>query len=372
VGSISRKTVAWVSGAALVVAGGTAGVVLAVQGGSGNGGQAAAAARVAATPPLKIVSISPANGTQNANGAGTVTVTYDRALPASTPLPTLSPAVAGSWQREGKTVVFTPAKPIAQGTMVMVSVPATQEGGIRTDATSSFTTGHFSTLRMQQILAQLGYLPLKWTPAAGATVPAGTAAAQLSAAYAPPKGTFTWEAGYPSQLHSFWDQGQSNTLTRGAIYGFQADHNLTIDGNPTAKVWTALLAAATADQKNTHGYSYAIASKSSPETLTIWHNGSQVFHSLANTGISVAPTAAGTYPVYLKYPFQVMSGTNPDGSHYSDPVSYVSYFNGGDAVHYFNRGSYGWPQSLGCVELPMTAAKQAYPNLPYGTLVTVS
>jgi hypothetical protein len=40
-------------------------------------------------------------------------------------------------------------------------------------------------------------------------------------------------------------------------------------------------------------------------------------------------------------------------------------------VHYFDRGSYGWPQSLGCVELPYGAAKTAYPYLPYGTLVTV-
>jgi lipoprotein-anchoring transpeptidase ErfK/SrfK len=53
-------------------------------------------------------------------------------------------------------------------------------------------------------------------------------------------------------------------------------------------------------------------------------------------------------------------------------VSWVSYFNGGDAVHYFPRGSFGFPQSLGCVELPYTAAKQAYPYLPYGTLVTVT
>jgi hypothetical protein len=28
--------------------------------------------------------------------------------------------------------------------------------------------------------------------------------------------------------------------------------------------------------------------------------------------------------------------------------------------------------SLGCVELPYTAAEQAYPYLPYGTLVTVT
>jgi hypothetical protein len=371
VGSISRKTVAWVSGAALAIAGGTAGVVLAVQGGTGGGGQATAAAKVAAAPPLRIVSISPANGAQDANGASTITVTYNEKLPGNAPLPTLSPAVAGDWQRTGKTAVFTPSAAVSEGTLVTVTAPGLQDG-IRTESTSSFTTGHFSMLRMQQVLAQLGYLPMKWTQTAGAAVPAGNAAAQVSAAYAPPKGKFSWEKGYPSTLHSFWDQGQSNTLTLGALYGFQADHKLTIDGKPTAKVWAALLKAAAADQKNTHGYSYAVASKSSPETLTIWHNGEQVFHALANTGIGVAPTVSGTFPVYLKYPFQVMSGTNPDGSHYSDPVSWVSYFNGGDAVHYFSRGSYGWPQSLGCVELPMTSAKAAYPYLPYGTLVTVT
>ena len=94
--------------------------------------------------------------------------------------------------------------------------------------------------------------------------------------------------------------------------------------------------------------------------------------SLANTGIPVRPTADGTFPVYLRYRFQVMRGTNPDGSHYADPVSFVAYFNGGDAVHYFPRGAYGYEQSLGCVELPYTEAEQAWPYLTYGSLVTVT
>jgi hypothetical protein len=50
----------------------------------------------------------------------------------------------------------------------------------------------------------------------------------------------------------------------------------------------------------------------------------------------------------------------------------VSYFNGSDAVHYYPRGSYGWPQSLGCVELPYDQAQKAWPFLTYGTLVTVA
>jgi hypothetical protein len=50
----------------------------------------------------------------------------------------------------------------------------------------------------------------------------------------------------------------------------------------------------------------------------------------------------------------------------------VAYFRAGEAVHYFPRGSYGFPQSLGCVELPLDAAARAWPYLTYGSLVTVT
>jgi hypothetical protein len=358
--------VAWAAGAALAVGGGTAAIVIAAQGGgpAGMGSTTAAAVKVV---PLRLVSISPATGSQAVNGATDITVTYNQPLPAAAPLPTLSPAIAGSWQRKGDAVVFTPATGFRSGTHVTVTAAA---GGSKTS--SSFKTGDYSTLRLQEVLAQLGYLPLTWTPAAGVTVPGGSAAAQLSAAYAPPAGRFKWQPGYPSQLHWFWSQGKANTLDRGAITGFEADHGLTTNGIAGTAVWQALLTAAAKDKRNTHGYSYAIASQHSPETLTIWHDGKKAFSSPANTGIPDSPTGVGTFPVYEKLPFQIMSGTNPDGSHYADPVEWVSYFDGGDAVHYFDRYSYGWQQSLGCVELPYSAAEEAYPILPYGTLVTVT
>ena len=51
-----------------------------------------------------------------------------------------------------------------------------------------------------------------------------------------------------------------------------------------------------------------------------------------------------------------MSGTNPNGTHYDDPgIRWISYFHGGEALHAFNRASFGTPQSLGCVELPLDA-----------------
>ena len=68
-----------------------------------------------------------------------------------------------------------------------------------------------------------------------------------------------------------------------------------------------------------------------------------------------------------------MKGTNPDGTKYADPVTWVAYFRAGEAVHYFPRGSYGYQQSLGCVELPLDqTAKYIWPYLTYGTLVTVT
>ena len=56
----------------------------------------------------------------------------------------------------------------------------------------------------------------------------------------------------------------------------------------------------------------------------------------------------------------------------SDPgIPWVSYFNGGDALHGFVRASYGFPQSDGCVEMPIANAQTVFPLTPLGTLVTV-
>jgi peptidoglycan hydrolase-like protein with peptidoglycan-binding domain len=167
-------------------------------------------------------------------------------------------------------------------------------------------------------------------------------------------------------------RGTTGAILARPLMAFQSDHRLAITGVAGPALWNAVFKATAAGADNRTGYTYAVASKGSPETLTIWHDGRVVLSSAANTGIPVTPTADGTFPVYLRYRFQVMQGTNPDGSHYADPVSFVAYFNGGEAVHYFPRGSYGFQQSLGCVELPYWAAEVAWPYLSYGSLITVS
>jgi peptidoglycan hydrolase-like protein with peptidoglycan-binding domain len=339
----------------------------------------------APTAPLQIDSVTPADSSHGVNGAQPIKVAFSEPLAANSPMPTLSPHIAGSWQVAGDDAVFTPQVGYVQDTKVTIKIPGGATGVQAADiapstvpgagllagsAKDTFTTGWYSTLRLQELLGQLGYLPLNWT-ATGSNPAASNANGQLSAAYDPPSGTFTWKYGYPSILRSFWSKGSNSLIDDGAVRAFEWEHGLSMDGQAGPQVWRNLLSAIAKGQDNTHGYTYALASKASPETLTIWHNGREVLQSLANTGIPAAPTADGTYPVYLRYYFQVMKGTNPNGTPYADPVYYVSYFDAGEAVHYFPRASYGWPQSLGCVELPWDAAAKAWPYLTYGSLVTV-
>jgi peptidoglycan hydrolase-like protein with peptidoglycan-binding domain len=217
-----------------------------------------------------------------------------------------------------------------------------------------------NVMRLQQLLARWGYLPVSFH----------ARGRQPLFELSPRHGRFTWRFKAPPELVSQWRAGVFGTVTRGAVMSFEADHGLAVDGVAGRSVWLALTARRPAKPV---AYSYALVREGSPETITIYRTGQRPFSSLANTGVPAAPTALGTYPVYLRYTSTTMQGTNPDGTHYDDPgVPWVSYFNGGDAVHGFLRGSYGSPQSLGCVELPYAAAQVAYGLMNYGTLVTVT
>ena len=225
--------------------------------------------------------------------------------------------------------------------------------------------------RLQQLLADLGYLPLRFQ--ADHRV-ARTAQAQLAAAVTPPPGRFTWRwAGTPSAMRALWQPGRDGVMTRGAVMAFERDNGLATDGLAGGRVWAALLRAAIARRTVPAHYTFVMVTRTLPQSLALWHDGRVVLRSPVNTGIAEAPTAPGTYAVFEHLRSATMSGTNPDGSHYSDPgVPWISYFNGGDALHGFPRGSYGVPQSLGCVELPIGAAANVWPYTPVGTLVSIA
>jgi peptidoglycan hydrolase-like protein with peptidoglycan-binding domain len=374
------------SSAAMVLVAGVAIVVFASPGSHADPVTAAERSTVTEPAvPLQVLSVTPGAGAHGVNGANPIRVQFSAPLAASTPMPQLSPHITGSWQIEGDAAVFTPAVGYFQDTRVTLKIPGGPSGMISVGGatagaggllaagvTDTFTTGSFRTLRLQQLFAQLGYLPLTWTPATRPVISPGNANAELSAAYAPPTGRFRWQKGYPPSLTDQWKAGSANILDVGAIRAFESVHGLTMDGYAGYSVWSDLLTAVAKGHRNPNGYTYALADQNSPESIIIWHDGRVVLTSPVNTGIPASPTVDGTFPVYLRFYFTYMKGKNPDGTPYDDPVWYVSYFNGGDAVHYFPRGGYGYYQSLGCVELPWDAAARAYPYLTYGSLVTVT
>ncbi|MGI8751933.1 MAG: L,D-transpeptidase family protein [Acidimicrobiales bacterium] len=378
-------------------------------GSSGGGGKAATT--TAPIPPLSVVSIAPATAATNVVSNAPIQIQFSEPLKADAARPTLSPDVAGTWSVQGSTMTFQPQGGYLPYSSEQVTVPTTTAGTVGKKVTTlaapyqaSFTVAAGSTLRVQQILSELNYMPLQFvatTPppppstAAPSTMPApgpaastttvapvaptaaSTLAAEATASNAvtviPENGALTWRfPNTPSSLSALWSQGTANTIDRGAIMQFEFDHNMKMDGQAGPKVWAALASALAARQADARPYNYLIASESSPESLSVWSDGKIVYTSPANTGVAGAPTAKGTFPVFDRYASTTMSGHNPDGSTYHDPgIPYVAYFNGGDAVHGFTRGSYGSPQSVGCVELPIGNAKVVYGMDPYGTLVTV-
>jgi hypothetical protein len=285
----------------------------------------------------------------------------------------LAPALAGRWRQIGpETLGFTPASAFAPGQAVRLIVPAGIRGAdgalLERSRRYRYRVGQPSPVRLVQLLAGLRFLPVHFD--SRDNPPQRDNAGQLRALYSPPHGRFVFGRGWPAALRQLWLHDRA-VVIRGALMAFQSQHGLPMSGSVDPKLWDVLRAAVRHDQINRSGYSYALASQASPETLTVYHNGSVVVRTLANTGIPASPTALGTFPVYERLRSQVMRGTNPDGAAYADFVQWVAYFNGGDAVHYMPRASYGYPQSLGCVELPYAAAQRAWGYLSYGTLVTV-
>jgi hypothetical protein len=214
-----------------------------------------------------------------------------------------------------------------------------------------------------QLLARAGHSPPLWHPSGH---PVGhTARAQCAA---------TAGRQLPLALPStptscaLWATGQPNTIARGAVMRFENVHGMTADGEAGPAVWRKLFDDAINHRRLHERYSYVYVHRSLPQTVTLWHAGHTILSSPANTGISGAETALGTYPVFEHIPEGTMSGTNPDGSHYNDPgFKWISYFNGGDAPHNFERASFGTPR-VRLRELPPAASARPGPS-PRRTLV---
>lgn len=373
-----RHRRAWIaSGIAVVVVAVAAGAFVLGRhtnpGPSARAGGGSPATTTTAVAPFTVASTTPAQGATQVPSNQVVTVTLSGPVTSVTGDPTFSPPVSGTWQKAGPdSLVFDATSPFIPTATETLTIPAGPSGPHGTHGavlaapdTVTFSVAQASTERLQQLLAELAYLPLSFTPAAAAA-PADTATAQT--------GSFAWRwTTLPPDLTSLWTEGSENVITKGAVMTFESQSGLTADGLAGQKVWTALLGDAAAGKTDAVPYSYVLVSKQLPETLTLYDNGAPTITGVSvNTGAPGADTVDGTYPVFEHVTSSRMVGTNPDGSTYDDPaVPWASYFLNGDALHGFVRATYGSPQSNGCVEMPIATAAQVWPLTPIGTLVTV-
>ncbi len=357
--------------------------------GPASSGHASGAVAPAVVQPFAVTATTPATGATDVPSAQVVSVSFSRPLagtPKSTEMPTFNPPVAGTWVVSGRsTLTFQAAGPFVPSSTETLTVPAgaggphavgggtgggahgASAGVLPAPTTVTFTVAPGSTERLQQMLAQLNYLPLSFTSTVPAPAPAHV--------FDPQPGSFAWRwPSLPASLTSLWTEGSGNVITQGAVMNFQNQNGLSVDGVAGPQVWTTLANDLATSKANANPYDYVTVSKVLPENLTLYENGNPVVAGTpVNTGVTGADTADGTFAVFEHVTSSRMTGTNPDGSHYDDPnVPWASYFNGGDALHGFVRSSYGSPQSNGCVEMPIDVAGQIWPLTPIGTLVTVS
>ncbi len=289
----------------------------------------------------------------------------------------LSPNVAGYWHEvNDKTYEFVPSGiGFTPATIVTLTLPGGSAGPTAQDGSylASTTTLTYQipsgmTETMQEWLAELGYLPLTFTPS---TSTQGSLS-NWDTAYDPVSGTFAWKyARVPVSLENLWSPTYWSVITQGAVYSFEHQHGLTLTPTPGATFWSALRQAVQDHDVEHTPYAYVYVSETLPERLWLYVGGKVVLTTLANTGIPQTPTSIGTFPVQIRTTFQIMRGKNPDGTPYADPVHWINYFHGSEAVHGFLRAHYGFPQSLGCVEVPIPIAQKIYPHLYIGALVTV-
>jgi peptidoglycan hydrolase-like protein with peptidoglycan-binding domain len=333
---------------------------------------ASASASAAPLSPTLLVAL-PQHGI--ANGTRPLTVTLSALPAASSPQPTLRPAVAGAWSTVGNSEVFTPAStlmPCSTYTLtVWADTVAAGHSRLGKRHTIGLNVACPSISGVQQALARLGYMGATFHPLYDVHLASGRETRREAAEHAfhPPRGVLVPD---PSDAPAV-ETGHLDETTRGALSVYQSDRGLEPTGEPDYATWASLLAAESAYRRNPKPYTWVTVSESIPETLEV-HVGHHVaLSSPANTGVPGAETPQGIFPIFSRFVSTTMSGEDVDGTKYKvEDVPWVNYFNGGDAVHGYERGSYGSPQSNGCVELPIGTAQTVFGMLQIGDIVEVT
>src|ERR1019366_1141602 len=221
--------------------------------GSNNGGGTTATTVKTVVTPLAVSSTTPASGTTTAASNSTISITFSSAISLGTSTPTLSPPVAGAWvQASPTTIRYDLAAPLIPSSSEVVTIPGgttgikARDGGLLPAGTSfGFTVADGSVLRLQELLAQLNFLPVSFSPTS--TVP--PAAKDMAE---PVLGTFAWRwPNMPAELTSQWTQGLETVITKAAVEMFENQNGVTVDGLAGPLVWTTLLRDVAANKVDT-------------------------------------------------------------------------------------------------------------------------
>ena len=318
----------------------------------------------------KVLAATPAQGATNVAVGERITIKLSAPPAPGAPMPTLQPPVAGKWWVNGNTLTFVAATGYSPWTTEHVTVTPPLAATDKLE----FTVAPVSVLRVQELLAELGYLPLNVDVKKGQPLLSEEPKRAALVPTAALPGNFTWRfPSSPLSMKSLWSPDQYTVMTQGAVMEFEGAVGLPTDGVIGQAVWAALTSAVAGRHLDKAPYDYLVVSESLPESLVVWQDGKVTYQTPVNTGVPGAVTPFGTWPVYARYVTTTMAGTDPDGYQYDvSGVPWVAYFMGGDAVHGYWRSYYGYPQSNGCVELPVSNAQVVWSMDPIGTLVTVS
>lgn len=323
-------------------------------------------------PPTRLLSGPPA---AVADGTRPLVVSVDATLWQGSQMPSLVPAAAGRWTMAGSSYVFTPTSTLAPCSAYTVIVwpktIAAAHAPLGKRRTLHFSVDCPPMAGLQQALARLGFLGARLHTSRRIHERAGalTRAAAALSVFRPPRGPLVPDPAGAPPVHV----GQLDASTRGALTVYQGERGLPVTGEPNRDTWESLLHDLTFYRRDPVPYTWVTVSESLPETLRVHRGTRTAFTTPVNTGVAGAETQQGIFPIYARYVSTSMSGTDPDGVSYDVPdVPWVNYFNGGDAVHGYPRASYGWPQSNGCVELPIENARLVFGMLTLGDIVWVS
>jgi peptidoglycan hydrolase-like protein with peptidoglycan-binding domain len=334
-----------------------------------------AADDAAAATPLPATQLAALPARKLVNGTAPLAVALTAPVSPTSPPPSLTPKVAGTWSIVGDTWVFTPVSTLQPCSHYALTVWARTSSTAHTELgrkqTVGLTVACPSLTALQQGLARLGYLGAKFHPRYTVHIAAGAETRREAAEHAfhPPRGALIPD---PSNAPPV-KLGELDAATRGAIEIYQADRGLEVTGEPNSATWAKLLYDETNYRRDPVPYTWVSVSESLPETLEVHRGRRVVFSTPANTGVPGAETEQGIFPIYARYVSTTMAGEDVDGTKYDVPdVPWVNYFNGGDAVHGYPRESYGFPQSNGCVELPIEAAHTVFGMLAIGDVVEVN